>query len=224
MKKLLLIILALALIFAFAACGSPQPATDDTGDSENPIVDSDLMSDQYAQLMKSGTYYMESTTYGMAGTPVTTVSAVDGENSDNRTTVDGMTTRVLVLDGTLYSIDEASKTYYTIAIDPDDIAAAAEIDYANMTYIGKGNDVIPGFSSVDSGSYDYEEYQVTVNAGGEALIMPLRYYFKDGALYAIYMSLMDSDTIMQITTISDEIPAGMLTMPEGYTEVALPSY
>lgn len=221
MKKLLLVMLTLALIFAFAACGDKDPATDQPGDSEGPLVNSDLASAEYAQMMQSGTYYMESTAYVM-GMAVASTTAVDGKNSDSRNDFMGTATRTLILDGNLYNIDEATQTYYAVPIDASTETAAT--DYGDMSYVGKGNDVIPGFSDVDANSYNYEEYQVTIDADGETLEMPLRYYFKDGSLYVIYSNLMGIDSIMQITKISKDIPAGMLTLPEGYTEVTMPSY
>ncbi|NLF80405.1 MAG: hypothetical protein GX572_04340 [Clostridia bacterium] len=216
MKKLLLVMLALALILAFAACGDKQP-----NNNEGPLVDSDLASAEYAQMMQNGTYYMESTTYVM-GMAVNSVTAVDGANSDSRNDFMGANTWTLILDGTLYNIDEATQTYYIVPVGASTEAAAT--DYGDMSYVGKGNDIIPGFTDIDSGSYDYEEYLVTVASDGGKLEMQLRYYFKDGSLYVIYSNPLGIDSIMQITKISKDIPAGMLSLPEGYTEIAIPSF
>ena len=58
----------------------------------------------------SGHYYIESKLY-VAGMEVPTTIAVDGNNSDTIGNAFGYQSRTLILDGIMYSFDEANMTY-----------------------------------------------------------------------------------------------------------------
>jgi len=229
MKRLLILLLAFSLVFTFAAChsgtgidndsaadGNGAPANDE--DSEvGPNGFGNLISGEYAALMQSGRYYIEFITYGM-GVEVQTSIAVDGADSDTQAKVQDQVSRALILDDIIYNLNESSKTYTITPYNPETQGALKiNADYSNLTYTGKGNGPIPGFTDIDNASYNYDEY--TVQTDNETSGMTLRYYMNNETLYAIYMNVMGDTSVMRITTISDEIPEGLLELPDGYTQV-----
>ena len=70
MKKLLLVILALAALITFAACSTTEPSTETTINDEDAVtatqqnstdtLATERLSEPYAELMMSGHYYIES--------------------------------------------------------------------------------------------------------------------------------------------------------------------
>jgi hypothetical protein len=228
MKKQLILFFTFCLIFAFAACNN---STNESADSVTQAPEeaapsgtddtksSDLLSGPYVTLMQSGRYYMEFMTYGME-VEVSTSIAVDGADSDTRSEIMGQTSRALILDDILYTINETAQTYTVTPynIDTRD-TLSVNTDYTLMTFTKKSNGPIPGFEDIDNASYNYDEYTIPADSDNGSSAITLRYYIKNDALYAIYMSTMDVDTVMQIITLSDEIPEGMLKLPEDYTQV-----
>ena len=230
MKKFLIILLALAMLCTFAACDNAQPVVDpNVVDDDVPAVNGTVdnaaapldgrLAGQYAEMMMNGHYYMESTSYVM-GMEFSTIVAVDGENSDSIGNAFGYQTRTLILDGIIYNIDETNKTYTATPVDTATETTNNNYDYTNMEYTSSGNSAITGLEEIDTNSYDYEEYTCTIDANGSTMTIPLRFYMNDGNLYAIQLSAMGIDTVMIITTMSADIPADMLQLPEGYTEVS----
>ncbi len=243
MKKLVAVFLLAVMLFVCAACGAadtPDDAGTENGSAESGNVEdgsgeengesgteqvednavaggSGHAADAYVSLQKSGVYYMEYTAYAMGVKMDCQVAYRDG-NSDSITEMSGFQTHSLYLDGAFYNIDDTNKTYSRIELAEDaadDVMDAAE--YSDYVYVSSGKGSIPGLEAVDSAAYDYDEYNAVLE-GGETL--PMRYYMKNGQLYAIYSSVDDIEIVMLIEKLSADIPAGMLKIPAGYTEQA----
>ena len=237
MKNLLVIVLTLIMVFTLAACGSDNSTTDpgtdnptdQTADSQqdadtNDIDWSNLKSGTYAEIMMSNQYYMEYTSHAM-GFEVKSKTAADGANYDTISEVMGITTRTLTLDGMVYDIDILNNTYTETTVDEgEEQMNELGFDYSALQYQGNGNGAIPGFEEIDTNSYDYEEYAIEIEYEGSPMTINMRYYLNDSGLYAIYIDLMGFPMIMEITTLTSDIPADMLQLPEGYTKVDQNNY
>ena len=58
----------------------------------------------------------------------------------------------------------------------------------------------------------YEEYRF----GDETT----RFYFNDNKLYAVSTKTPDSESLMIVLDLTDQVPASALTIPAGYTEIS----
>lgn len=228
MKKLLLVILALAALITFAACSTTEPSTETTINDEDAVtatqqnstdtLATERLSEPYAELMMSGHYYIESKLY-VAGMEVPTTIAVDGNNSDTIGNAFGYQSRTLILDGIMYSFDEANMTY-TATPAAENADPSTTYNYTNMQYRSSGSSTIAGLENIDTNTYKYEEYVCTIDTNDTQITVPIRFYMNDEDLYAIAINTLGIETVLLITTMSEDIPEGMLQMPEGYTEVA----
>lgn len=89
-----------------------------------------------------------------------------------------------------------------------------------MQYSSSGSSTIAGPENIDTNTYKYEEYVCTIDTNDTQITVPIRFYMNDEDLYAIAINTLGIETVLLITTMSEDIPEGMLQMPEGYTEVA----
>lgn len=210
MKKNFAFSLLLTVGLLLSACGgapaptAPSPSAAAPSASAPAAELGGLLSSTYAQLMRSGRYLMHYrgavTAEGVTMEMECTL-AVDGDTISNTMTTEGMTARTLYLEDTVYSIDDASKTYRKLDIPRDDFDSSFD---AELEYVGKGS------ATVNGREMDYEEYRIEDGT--------LRFYFDGKTLYAIVTQTEDGEAIMEILELSDQVPDDMLTLPVGYTE------
>lgn len=189
----------------------------------------DILSGEYAQMLKGGQYYMEYTSYiwGMEGKGRT---AASGQNTDTISEMMGFETRTMVLDGFQYDFDAAQKKYTKTEISEiEDYMESNSMDYSSMEFVGSGNGEIPGMDEVlgyEGGSYDYDEFQIIVSmpgygeeTGDMSMTIPIRIYVDKNGIVAVYAQTMGIDTVMMIEEFSRDIPSDMFVFPSDYTEV-----
>lgn len=78
------------------------------------------MSNEYAQIMQNGKYYIRYTGY-VFGMKMTAEMATDGRNTDTISEMWGMKTHTLTLDGKEYEIDDKNKTYTVTDLGYNDL-------------------------------------------------------------------------------------------------------
>lgn len=251
MKKLLMLMLCLTLLFCLTACGGDeeapapapaeipadqeapaegeeQPAAGEEQPDEAPAAAEDdfskYVSGKYAEMMRGGRYYMESTAY-VWGMDVKSKTAYDGDITDTISEVMGMKTRSLSTADMIYEIDDENKQYTATSLENTmaamEDAGVAPMDYSDLKYVGSGNGPIPELES-DTASYDYDEFVVSMEADGGDMDVMIRFYMKDdGQLYVMHVDVGGEGMIMNnvIEVFTDQIPAGMLELPAGYTQV-----
>ncbi|HEY5576611.1 MAG TPA: hypothetical protein VIK34_07840 [Clostridiaceae bacterium] len=173
---------------------------------------SDLLSSSYADIMKNGKYFI----HYNADTKVEektikseTEMAVDGSSILMKTAADGINTRMLIKDKTLYVFNDAKKTYYKMTISDTGSGTTSsvrdeKIDTSGITYAGKGK------AELNGKEMDYEEYKTDKGT--------IRYYFDNKKLYAIVIKSGDVETTMLIIELSNKVSADMFEIPTGYTE------
>jgi len=217
MKKIIMILYA--AIFAagiLAGCSgntanNTANTTGSNGTSQTETK-SDLLSTSYADIMKSGKYFMHYTTdTTVEGKTIKseTEMAVDGSNIFMKTIADGINTHMIVKDKTLYVFNDAEKTYYKMTITNTGSGTTSsvkdeKIDTSGITYVGKGK------AELNGKEMDYEEYKTDKGT--------IRYYFDNKKLYAIVIKFDDIETTMVIVELSDKVTADMFEIPTGYTE------
>lgn len=218
MKKMLIVFAALLLILAVAAgCGSAQkPAavqaekTEEKAVEQAPpagIPEGTRLGAMYVDLMKSGKYLIKyEAAYSIDNTDIQLKATVafDQKNIDFTMESAQGTVHNLILDGVIYMINDADKSYMKLGIQeemPEELGAFGNGD---MTFIKSGT------GTVEGKSLPYEEY----DAAGQTV----RYYFDGKKLSAIVAPDPSGDIVMRIIEFSDTIPAGMLKLPDGYTE------
>ncbi|MEG1560464.1 MAG: hypothetical protein RRY79_00150 [Clostridia bacterium] len=238
MKKTLTFVLALVFVLSLMSSCAPQdkplPSTapnsgspvktdapaaspSTTPEASNLPMPTDLKSDKIYEAMKNSTYYMKATAYIM-GMEMNIITAVSGENSENITEVADAASHTLLIDGFVYTLDEGTKTYTKVKIESEKDEEATANDYGTLVFSTKGNSAIAALSGKDNKSYEFEEFTFTTEVDDSSITATLRYYFDGDKLYAMETIMLDMSTIMVITEFSDTIPAGMMVLPEGYTE------
>jgi hypothetical protein len=217
MKKIMTILYA--TIFAagiLAGCSgnttnNTANTTDSNGTSQTETK-SDLLSASYADIMKSGKYFMHYTTdTTVEGKTIKseTEMATDGSNILMKTAADGINTHMIIKDKTLYVLNDTEKTYYKMTITgtgsgTTSSAKDEKIDTSGITYVGKGK------AEINGKMMDYEEYKTDKGT--------IRYYFDNKKLYAIVIKSDDMETTMVIVELSNKVSADMFEIPTGYTE------
>lgn len=226
MKRFFAVALVLALAVCLVACGSPAtttapatsqaPTTSAATTSQAPAATvpetpepstvpggEAALSASYADIMKSGTYYMDYVLV-IGDTSLATKQAVQGQNSATEMEVGGTVTKTVLKDGKLYSLNDADKT----VVVTDAIEGGASAGYDDLTFIGTG----------EADSMAYEEYTFTsVNDGGENVTNTLRYFFTGETLTQITINSGDEIAVMAVNEITGDIPAGSFDIPDDYT-------
>lgn len=193
------------------------------GDTGSGILG--MVSNDTVKTFIGGSYYMKYTAYVM-GMEMTGEMAAKGADSDTRGEMMGMPSHVLVLDGATYNIDDAAGTY---AVSTDASAVSGTglpvgTDLSKLEYKGSGSGQISSLveAGVDSESYDYQEFLLKVDPetmGGMEESITMRFYTKGEELHAMTVEVMGMEVAMVIEEFSTSIPAGMLALPSGYTQV-----
>lgn len=227
MKKLLLTLLALTLALSLISCSnggepassaqSSKPAASAPEQSKPAASESQaasapgLLSSAYVDIMKDGKFYMRYTatvTTDAGDVESEIATATDGETTATIMGMMGKKMRTLILDNSLYQIDDDSKTY--MKMDIPEMQTNTELsDTEDLVYLGKGTDLVNGKT------LPYEEYQTSDGT--------IRFFMDNKNLYALVIKTADGDMTMLVEEISDKIPDGMLELQADYTETAISS-
>jgi hypothetical protein len=212
MKKKLLVLLAVLLLATLTACGGGTEDKDNTPGTDEGGKFDNYMSKEFVEIMESGTYYLDCSTYVM-GIETFMKMAVDGSDSSVEVSGIGFPVRMLTLDGKMYYMNDEKKVYMILEGEetPDPVDSGI-LDYEGIDFGANGKGVISDLDGIDGNTYDYEEF--TIGTGDEAAVV--RYYFKDDNLYAIEVKTSGQGYTMVINELTEDIPAGLMELPSGY--------
>ena len=185
--------------------------TESNGTSQKETK-SDLLSSSYADIMKSGKYFIHYTTETKVEEKTIkseSEMAVDGSSILMKTASDGINTHMLIKDKSIYVLNDAEKTYYKMTISDTGSGTTSsvkdqKIDTSGIIYAGKGK------AELNGKEMDYEEYKTDKGT--------IRYYFDNKKLYAIVIKSDKMETTMLIVELSNKVSADMFEIPTGYTE------
>lgn len=217
MRKMLAMLYTVVFtVGIFAGCSgntanNTSNTTNSSGTSQTQTK-SDLLSASYAEMMKSGKYFMHfttKTTVEEQTIEADTQMAIDGSSISMKTAANGISTHMIIRDKTVYVLNDADKTYYKMTISDTgsgttSSVADEKVDTAGMVYVSKGK------AELNGKEMDYEEYKTDQGT--------VRYYFDNGKLYAVVTKTEKTETVMQIIELSDKVTADMFEIPAGYTE------
>jgi len=221
MKKIMAAVFSVMLAVGVLAGCSGNSGTNNTTNSTNSTggsgsgqteTKSGLLSTAYADIMKSGKYFMHYTTSTtMEGKTINSdiQMATDGGNTYFLFDTDGMKVHQIIKGDTAYILNDDSKTYFKIAISSNDSGTTSsvkdkKIDTTGMVFLSKGR------AELNGKTLDYEEYKTDYGT--------IRYYFDSGKLYAVVFKSDDIETTMIILELSGNVTAEMFEIPSDYKE------
>ena len=233
MKKILSILLILAMIFCFAACGGDEPAAeggqegqqqeqqagDEGQQQEEPEQQeeqppADIPEDLEGWLAtKTGKFYSQFADkmymeyeMEMEGQVITMISATNGEKTYSETIMDGISAGVSIMEGeTMYVIDHASKMVMKMALQADAQTIAGTVIEESDVDMGE---LKTGSREIDGKTYDTEEWSIE----GAASIMCF-----DGDNLAYIIGAFDGEEVMmKIVEASDKVDDKLFEIPEDY--------
>ncbi len=222
MKKWLILLLTLAMIFSFAGCGggeSEAPA-DDPAQQETqtePEVqeepEAEEVLDGFAGT-KTGKFYSQFADKRMymeyetevEGQQITVITATDGDKTYSESNIGGETAGVSIIDGdVMYTVDHNSKTVIKMALQVDAQTMAADImeeSDINMDELKTGK------RTIDGKEYDTEEWHIE---GGASIMC-----FDGDQLAYIIGEVEGTEVIMKIVKISNEVDESLFEIPDDY--------
>jgi PBP1b-binding outer membrane lipoprotein LpoB len=155
--------------------------------------------EDYQDIFNGGSYLLhyKGTVTFMGQTIESDVTfATDGGNTSVVNVLNGMTAHILVKDGVTYQIDDGAKTYYPIA---ETDATENVLNISGKKRVGEGT------GNMDSKELTYEEYQFEDEK--------TRFYFNDKKLHAVSTKTPDSESLMIVLELTDQVPASALSIP-----------
>ncbi len=175
----------------------------------------------YLDQLATNHYIQVYETY-VLGVHAEVTEAIDGINAFQK----NQASLTYSLDGTLFSIDENTKSYmqYEMTIPVDEAKAniaEAMREGTNVkarVYQSSGSAAIPLYSDEtgDDAEYEYYEYLTGNRENGSYVIE--RFFMKDGDVFAIYTQTHAGESELESTNViksmSVDIPAGTFTLPD----------
>ncbi len=210
-----MLVLSIILLLILPGCSSSKEASTpqepqrssaptSSGERDLPGETSGLLPVGYQDIFNGGSYFLHykgTVTFEGQTVECDVTYATNGTDTSVVNVMDGMTAHILVKDGVTYQIDDTAKTYYVIA-ETDGTENVLNIADKERAGESTGN--------VDGKALPYKEYQL----GDETT----RFYFNGEKLYAVSTQTPDSESLMIVLELTDQVPASALSIPDGYTE------
>ncbi|MBR3705967.1 MAG: hypothetical protein IKM19_03275 [Firmicutes bacterium] len=228
MKKILVLLLALMMVFSFAACGSDEPAEDESGQQEQQEQQPDGQeADEQQQpdeqdipeelegylATKTGKFYSQFAgkmymeyEMEMEGQKLTMITATSGDKSYSETVIGGVSTGVSIMDGeTMYVIDHASKMVIKMGLQADAQTIAGTIVEESDVDMGELKE---GTRKIDGKTYETEEWIID---GGASIMC----FDGDDLVYMIG-AFEGEEAVMKIIEASDKVDEKLFEIPDNY--------
>lgn len=210
MKKLLIVMTAVFMLFAFTACGGGgEPAG---GEKDQPKTEEKAQEKQgkYLEILKSAKYYMEyeaAMTMDGQKTDVSAKCAIDGDDLYVETKGESISSKMLIKDGSMYVIDDGAKQIIKMEASLEGLEDAVIEAGENTEFIEKG------VGQVNGEKLEYEKYKTE----GETVY----FYLDDGKLKYIVSGSGENEVVMKIHVFTDQLPPGIMELPKDYTEIGI---
>jgi len=230
MKKILVLLLALMMVFSFAACGSDEPAEDESGQQEQQEQQPDEQEPDEQQpeqqppedipeelegylATKTGKFYSQFADkmymeyeMEMEGQKLTMITATSGDKSYSETIIGGVSTGVSIMDGeTMYVIDHASKMVIKMGLQADAQTIAGTIVEESDVDMGELKE---GTRKIDGKTYETEEWIID---GGASIMC----FDGDDLVYMIG-AFEGEEAVMKIIEASDKVDEKLFEIPDDY--------
>ena len=230
MKKILVLLLALMMVFSFAACGSDEPAEDESGQQEQQEQQPDEQEPDEQQpeqqppedipeelegylATKTGKFYSQFADkmymeyeMEMEGQKLTMITATSGDKSYSETIIGGVSTGVSIMDGeTMYVIDHASKMVIKMGLQADAQTIAGTIVEESDVDMGELKE---GTRKIDGKTYETEEWIID---GGASIMC----FDGDDLVYMIG-AFEGEEAVMKIIEANDKVDEKLFEIPDDY--------
>ena len=215
MKKWLILLLSMTMLFAFSGCGGdgePAPSDGEQVQQEETAEEPEELSGfagtktgAFYSLFADGKMYIEYETE-VEGQVMSMISATNGDKIYSESRIGGETAGVSIIDGdVVYAIDHASKMVVKMALQADAQTMAADIleeEDVNLETMKTGT------RTIDGKAYDTEEWIVEDGAS----IMCF-----DGDDLKYIVGIYDGEEIvMKVIEVSDEVDDSLFVIPDDY--------
>ena len=235
MKKILVLLLALMMVFSFAACGSDEPADDPVQQEQQEQQPDGQEADEQQQsdeqepeqqpsedipeelegylATKTGKFYSQFAgkmymeyEMEMEGQKLTMITATSGDKSYSETIIGGVSTGVSIMDGeTMYVIDHASKMVIKMGLQADAQTIAGTIVEESDVDMGELKE---GTRKIDGKTYETEEWIID---GGASIMC----FDGDDLVYMIG-AFEGEEAVMKIIEASDKVDEKLFEIPDNY--------
>ena len=228
MKKILVLLLALMMIFCFSACGTDEPADDPVQQQQEQQPDGQEADEQQQEQQppadipeelegylatKTGKFYSQFAgkmymeyEMEMEGQKLTMITATSGDKSYSETIIGGVSTGVSIIDGeTMYVIDHASKMVIKMGLQADAQTIAGTIVEESDVNMGELKE---GTRKIDGKTYETEEWIID---GGASIMC----FDGDDLVYMIG-AFEGEEAVMKIIEASDKVDEKLFEIPDNY--------
>ena len=228
MKKILVLLLALMMIFCFSACGTDEPADDPVQQQQEQQPDGQEADEQQQEQQppadipeelegylatKTGKFYSQFAgkmymeyEMEMEGQKLTMITATSGDKSYSETIIGGVSTGVSIIDGeTMYVIDHASKMVIKMGLQADAQTIAGTIVEESDVDMGELKE---GTRKIDGKTYETEEWIID---GGASIMC----FDGDDLVYMIG-AVEGEEAVMKIIEASDKVDEKLFEIPDNY--------
>ena len=228
MKKILVLLLALMMIFCFSACGTDEPADDPVQQQQEQQPDGQEADEQQQEQQppadipeelegylatKTGKFYSQFAgkmyveyEMEMEGQKLTMITATSGDKSYSETIIGGVSTGVSIIDGeTMYVIDHASKMVIKMGLQADVQTIAGTIVEESDVNMGELKE---GTRKIDGKTYETEEWIID---GGASIMC----FDGDDLVYMIG-AFEGEEAVMKIIEASDKVDEKLFEIPDNY--------
>jgi hypothetical protein len=232
MKRLSMLVPALALALSLAACGGGGDAAPAAGGADaDPPASSEGGGNGAAvgnllDRTKSGTFYYETETTStyegeqyegldLGNTVYRDTYAKDGDDYakiSEETDENGVTKKIQSFKrgGEMYVINHDEKAYMRVPEELEAMGASLQDAFSGVT-----NKVGEGTGEIDGKTLPYEEYDTDG--------ISTKYFLDNGQVYGYISETMGITTVSVIVKQSGKVPSELFEIPAGYTEIEPPS-
>ena len=218
MKKWLILLLSMAMFFAFTGCGGEEASPSDgdpvqqeakAPEAEEPVEEASgylaTKTGKFYSQFAAGKMYIEYETE-LEGQAMSMISATNGDKVYSESKIGGESTGVSIIDGdVMYTIDHASKMVIKMALQADAQTIAADIleeEDVNLDTMKTGK------RTIDGKEYDTEEWVVEDGAS----IM----CFDGDDLKYIVGIYDEEEVVMKVIEVSSDVDESLFNIPEDY--------
>ncbi len=214
MKKLLIILLSLTMIFSLAACGGNTETPSGGEEIQNQAESQEQQQEEipaastktlayFQKFLSGGEYTMEMKTTA-EGIEMTMKSAYKGDMIYSESEYGGQKSIMVMKDGFQYIIDHSSKTAMKMQVVDNgavmDMFADEASNYETATATGT--------TEYNGKSYDYEEFTVMDET--------VQYLFDGNDLKIIKATVMGTESVVEIISLEKGADATLFEIPENY--------
>ncbi len=219
MKKVLVILLSLIMVFSLAACGGGGETPSDGEEVQNQVENQEEQQQEeipaastktlayFQKFLSGGEYTMEMKT-SAEGMEMTMKSVYKGDMIYSESEYAGQKSIMVMKEGFQYIIDHSSKTVMKMQI----IDNGAVMDMFADEAANYETAAATGTTEYNGKSYEYEEFSFE----GETV----QYLYDGNDLKIMKASVMGTESVVEIISLEKGADSKLFEIPEDYQMIA----